>query len=74
MSDEIKRCRFCGDRFLPEPGDSFMACFDCVPAIERFWTLVCTRAEAKMLETGRLEGAHYAAATEIIAEMRMVAE
>lgn len=32
-----------------------------------FWADVCAKAEVKMLLTGKLEGAHYAAATELLA-------
>ena len=38
--------------------------------IEGFVARVCERAEANMLKTGRLEGAHYAAMTAILEELR----
>ena len=39
-------------------------------AIDRFISIVERKAEEKMLKTGKLEGAHYAAMKEMQKEMR----
>lgn len=74
-------CEFCGDDMGTEREGEIHQLDDCLDfaplklaAIDKFWQQVCARSEAKMLETQKLEGAHYAAATEIIAEMRRAAE
>lgn len=74
-------CEFCGDDIAAElEGETHQLedCPDFAPlklaVVEHFWSQVCARAEAKTLATGRLEGAHCAAATEIIAEIRRGSE
>lgn len=74
-------CEFCGDDVGTGEEPERHQLDDCpdfaglkLAVVEDFWRKVCARAEAKMLATQKLEGAHYAAATEILAEMRRVAE
>lgn len=38
----------------------------------QWWAKVCARAEQRMMQTGKLEGAHYAAATELLPELTEV--
>ena len=42
--------------------------------ISAFYQEVCRRAERKMSQTGRLEGAHYASMVEIMREMGLMSE
>jgi hypothetical protein len=43
-------------------------------AVSAFYQEVCRRAESKMAQTGRLEGAHYASMVEIMREMGVMNE
>lgn len=43
-------------------------------AVSAFYGEVCRRAEIKMAQTGRLEGAHYASMVEIMREMGLMNE
>lgn len=48
---------------------------DELPAVEKFWRLVCDRASGYMINEGMTgTRAHHKAAIEIIAEMRRTAE
>ena len=41
-------------------------------ALQIFYAEVCSRAEQKMLITGKLEGAHFAAMTELMKELGLL--
>ena len=44
----------------------------CLDAVEKFVELVERRAESRMLITGKLEGAHYAAMKQVLQELAAV--